>query len=209
MKKIIVAEDHSLIALGIIDLVKSQYPDASVSVVTTFCELIDTIKETKFDTLILNTCILGGNNFEMVQTIKNTNDHLPILIYTNRDNSSYAIPYLRAGAGGYLSKGASPDEFKVAIKSMIETGRYISEQTTNLTIDLLLNNSNAKNEISSILNNKEIEVAELLIKGFSNKQISENLQLSPPSISNYKAKIFSKLGVNNIIDLNAYFNNFS
>ncbi len=209
MKKFIVAEDHSLIAIGIIELIKNQYPDAQVSVVNTFGALIDTIKKTNFDTLILNTSLLGDHNFEMIYTIKNANQQLPILIVANQENSSYAIPYLRAGAEGYLDKGACPEEFKVAIKNMIETGRYISEQTTNLTIDLLLNNSEAKYDIYSILKSKEIEVAKLLIKGFSNKQISERMQLSAPSISNYKAKIFSKLGINNIIDLHAYFNNHS
>ena len=146
----------------------------------------------------------GGDKVGMITSVRMKQPKIPILVCSSYDEQLYALPFLKAGANGYISKTALNEEFKQAIDSVISGKIYASPSVMEQVFGQLFNKG-SQDLITDKLTDKELEVAKLLSKGLSTKAISEHIHLSPSSVSSYKAKIFEKLGVTNVIELTRYF----
>lgn len=91
------------------------------------------------------------------------------LFFSAFDENIYAIRYLNAGANGYLSNLSNEEEIKLAIKSVLNSGKYISKNIQEKIMDTYIFNK-PKNLLEQ-LSNREIEIAKLLVEGFSNIDI--------------------------------------
>ena len=123
------------------------------------------------------------------------------------DEDIYALRYLNAGASGYLNKGSNEDEMKQALKSMMVSGKYITQNIKDRILDSYI----SKKPINPLeqLSNREVEVARLLIKGFGNLEIAEMLNIKKSTVSTFKNRIFEKLEIDNLADLIDFFNLYS
>ena len=132
---------------------------------------------------------------------------MKILIFSALDEDIYALRYLNAGASGYLNKGSNEDEMKQALKSMMVTGKYITQNIKDRILDSYI----SKKPINPLeqLSNREVEVARLLIKGFGNLEIAEMLNIKKSTVSTFKNRIFEKLEIDNLADLIDFFNLYS
>src|SRR5690606_18263479 len=132
---------------------------------------------------------------------------MKILIFSALDEDIYALRYLNAGASGYLNKGSSEDEMKQALKSMMISGKYITQNIKDRILDSYI----SKKPINPLeqLSNREVEVARLLIKGFGNLEIAEMLTIKKSTVSTFKNRIFEKLEIDNLADLIDFFNLYS
>ena len=168
-----------------------------------FKDLFKLLKEIEFDLLILDINFPNGNSINVLAEIKAIQPNLKILIFSAYDENIYAMRYLNAGASGYLNKETTEDEIKVAINAMISSGKYITQNIKDKILDSYI----SKKPINplQLLSNREIEVAQLLIKGYGNLEILELLNLKKTTISTYKNRIFEKLEINNLVDLIKFF----
>ena len=132
---------------------------------------------------------------------------MKILIFSALDEDIYALRYLNAGASGYLNKGSNEDEMKQALKSMMVSGKYITQNIKDRILDSYI----SKKPINPLeqLSNREVEVARLLIKGFGNLEIAEMLNIKKSTVSTFKNRIFEKLEIDNLADLIDFFNLYS
>jgi len=180
--------------------IKDLMPWVEVSQVGTFNEALECINKGKVDLVILDINLPGGNNIQMVDSLKAIQTDIKIIIFSSYDEKIYAARYLKAGAKGYLNKETSNKEIKKAIQSVLSGGVYMSDVVKDLMLYGVLNIESSQNPLGA-LSNREIEVAQLLITGQSVTQISTTLNLKLSTISTYKNRIFEKLNVNNIVQL--------
>ncbi|MDF2380656.1 response regulator transcription factor [Nostoc ellipsosporum NOK] len=200
MPTILIAEDHSVVRMGTAMLIREQYPDAVIREAETFDEVVEVLAREPLDLLLLDIHIPGGDNLQMVEAVKLRQPELPILIFSAYDEQLYAIRYLKSGAQGYLKKTAPPDEIKTAIRKVLSGEKYISKIVQEQLVEQLLDPSKKQEGLSS-LSNREVEVMQLLVKGASPAEIKSTLNIHDSTISTYKAKIFEKLNVTNVIEL--------
>lgn len=205
MIKILIAEDHPLVLMGIQHLLLGHIPDVVISSTDDFNKTLSLLEKEKFDLLIMDINLPGGDKVTMVNSARLKQPDIRVLVCSSYDEQLYALPFLKAGANGYISKTASNEDFKLAIEQVMSGKIYASPNVLQNAFGLLFNSKNTSDSASQKLTDKELEIAKLLSKGFSTKAISDHLSLSSSSISNYKTKIFEKLGVNNIIELTTYF----
>ena len=203
--QILIAEDHPLILTGIQHLLAEYRPDAVVTAATDFPKAIAQLEKRKFDLLIMDIDLPGGDTVGMVQAVRLRQPEIPILVCSSYDEQLYALPFLKAGANGYISKTAVNYDFAQAVEQVLNSRTYASPEVMQHAFKQLFNAGTAEESKISKLSERELEVARLLVKGASTKTISQRLSLSPSSISTYKAKIFERLGVSNIIELSTYF----
>jgi len=203
--EIIVAEDHPLILMGIQHLLMEHMPKAVVTTTGDFNKALALLEKQKYDLLIMDINLPGGDKVGMIGSVRMKQPKIPILVCSSYDEQLYALPFLKAGANGYISKTAMNDEFRQAIDSVIGGKIYASPSVMEQVFGQLFNSKGNTESIADKLTDKELEVARLLSKGLSTKSISEHIHLSSSSVSSYKAKIFEKLGVSNIIELTRYF----
>ena len=201
MKHILIAEDHAVVRIGTKHLLKSLIPDSNISDVDDFDKIIQALQNKSFDLLILDINIPGGNNTKMVEAIKAASPEIRILVFSSYDEQQYGLLYLQAGADGYLSKEAPEEEFKSAVLSVLDNKKYMSQDMQQLNINRLINPKEYLPDPIVSLSPRETDVLNLLKEGLGTAKIAEKLNLQLSTVSTYKARIFEKLGVKNIVEL--------
>jgi two-component system invasion response regulator UvrY len=204
MKRILLAEGHPLIVLGIESLLKSCFQDVEIHVTNDFNVTLSTLEKESFDLLIMDVGIANGDRMDMIDLVRGIKQNLPILICSDYEEKYYGIPFLKAGASGFIPKTAPVEEFKFALDLVIKNRIYMSPSLFESSFEQLVNPQKSEN-VMDILSEKEYEIARLLVKGMSIKSIGEMVNISSPAVSNHKSKVFKKLGISNIIELNTYF----
>lgn len=199
----LIADDHSVVRNGVSLIIKELFLNAVIYKAGNFKEIFNVLKEVKVDLLILDVNFPEGNSISILSEIKTIQPDIKILIFSVHDENIYAMRYLNAGASGYLNKEISEDEIKHAINTIISSGRYITQNIKDRILDYYI----SKKPVNplDLLSNREIEVAQLLIKGHGNLEILELLNIKKTTVSTYKNRIFEKLEIDNLADLIKFF----
>ncbi|RAK19818.1 LuxR family two component transcriptional regulator [Flavobacterium aquaticum] len=200
----IVADDHTIVRQGVTFILKEIHKNSCVYQLANFSEIIKRLNTTPIDLLVLDISFPDGTSLNIIPTIKKIQPNIKILIFSAFDENIYAIRYLNAGASGYLSKLSNEDEIKLAIKSVLNSGKYISKNIQEKIMDTYIFKK-PKNPLEQ-LSNREIEIAKLLVEGFSNIDICNTLNIQKSTVSTYKNRIFEKLDVDNLSSLIQIFN---
>lgn len=198
---ILIAEDHPLYVIGIEMMLVKILPKVVIYKAADFKKALKMLDMYEFSLIILDIVIPYGDKVGMVEAIRLKQPKVRILMCSAYEENLYALTYLKAGANGYISKAALMDDFKVAIEQIMSGKIYASPEVLNGMLGMLLKGKNEYTSPADKLSEKEMEIARLLSKGHSTKQIGEYIHLSSSSVSNYKTKIFQKLGVDNVIQL--------
>jgi len=203
MKKILIADDHSIVRLGASVIIQGAYKDVDITHATTYNEIIDHTRKERFDLLLLDINMPGGNNIKVIKELLDIQNDLKILVFSSYDENIYALRYIEAGAAGYLNKNTAMDELALAVQSIYERGKYMSESVKDLYVQKLITNKSNLQMVNPLykLSNREMDVAKHLIDGHGIMEVSELLNLSSSTVSTYKSRIFDKLQVNNIPEL--------
>lgn len=201
MKKqynILLADDHSVVRHGVSLILKDAFQRINITHCDSFDQVISKLRE-KQDLIFLDINLPGGNSTKMIEKIRQNYPNLLILMFSAYDETQYALRYIHAGANGYLNKDNSDVEIVKAVRSIIETGKYISDAVK----EKILENALYKTPINPLesLSDREIEVAELLVSGEGNLEISNKLNIQMTTVSTFKNRIFEKLGINNVVRL--------
>ena len=199
----LIVDDHSVVRQGVSLIIKELFSNASIYMAGNFKDAFKLLKEIKFDLLVLDVNFPDGNSINVLAEIKLIQPDLKILIFSAYDENIYAMRYLNAGASGYLNKETTEDEMKGAINAMISSGKYITQNIKDKILDSYI--SKKPTNPLDLLSNREIEVAQLLIKGYGNLEILELLNLKKTTVSTYKNRIFEKLEIDNLADLIKFF----
>lgn len=201
MPNILIADDHTIVRYGTTLIIKELFPGGLVSEAVNFNQALKLMDSQPFDLLILDINIPGGNNLQMIDVVRLHQPRIKILIFSGYDEQLFALRYLQAGVDGYLVKHSPEDELKIALRTVLNNEKYISPTVKqHLLNGLSTRNNIAKNPLHS-LSNRELEVMQLLIKGSSVADIGTVLSLQISTVSTYKARIFEKLEVGNVIEL--------
>jgi|SRR5690606_9949480 len=201
ISRILIVDDHAIVRTGIEFLLRKVIPSVEVFHSRTFDEVLLALRKEDFDLIILDIDIPGGNSVGMIETIRFKRNGIPILVFTGYNERVYGIPYLQAGASGFLSKDAAEEELSNAISCIEKGKRYVSPDLQQLMVEAVVNNEGAVSGTIGRLSQREVEVANLLTKGYSTAEISQMLHLQISTVSTFKSRIFTKMGVKNLVEL--------
>lgn len=200
----IVADDHGIVRQGVSFVIRELYQGANVLQADNFSEILRLINQEKIDLLVLDVNFPDGSSLGILPEIKKNHPDTKILIFSAYDEDIYAIRYINAGANGYLNKLCNEDEMKLAITSVMNYGKYTSQNIKDKIVDSFI----LKIPLNPLeqLSNREIEIAKLMVEGYGNIEICTALNLRKTTVSTYKNRIFEKLGVDNLSELYQLFN---
>lgn len=193
------ADDHSFIRMGIIQILKDEYPSAEITEVDNGEDLVREVMQYEWDLVISDLDMPGRSGLEALEQIKKIRPSLPVIILSIYTEDLYAVRVIRAGASGYLNKNSAPTELISAIKRISQGRKYI---TSDVAEQLLMQNDNKKPH--EILSNREFEVFKLLAFGKTISQIAEALSLAPTTVSTHRSRIMEKLNLSTNSDLTRY-----
>jgi len=200
IKRIILADDHSFIRLGLIEILKDEYPSAEIKQVGDGETLIKEVILHDWDLVISDLDMPGRSGLEALEQIKLIKPELPVLILSIYAEDLYAVRVLKAGASGYLNKNSAPDELITAVQRISLGKKYI---TAEIAEKLLMSGDETKKP-HELLTNREFEIFKLLALGKTVTQIAESLSLALTTISTYRSRIMEKLNLSTNSDLTRY-----
>ena len=127
---------------------------------------------------------------------------MKIIAVTIHDDDPFPARLLEAGAAGYITKGCDVGEIISAIRSVHQGKQYITPGIAQKLALSFVNNR--ERSPFAELTPRETQVMLMVVKGYTNKEISEKLCLSPKTTSTYRYRLFEKLGVENVVDLTRF-----
>ncbi|NHN26293.1 response regulator transcription factor [Flavobacterium jejuense] len=197
--KILIVDDHLVVKTGVSIILKSEIDNLDIQYTSTFSETLEKVKLFKYNLIVLDINIPGGKNVEMIAEIKTIVPEVKILMFSAHEEEFYALRYIHAGADGYLNKLSSEEKIVEAVKSIMSSGKFLTDALINQ-----LNYSKLNNEPVNPfdkLSNRENEITNLLVRGEGNLEISNILGIQMSTVSTYKNRIFEKLKINNLVEL--------
>ncbi|NOT92519.1 MAG: response regulator transcription factor [Ferruginibacter sp.] len=201
MARIILADDHSFIRLGLVQILKDEYPAAEIKQVADGESLVKEVTLHDWDLVISDLDMPGRSGLEALEQIKLIKPHLPVLILSIYAEDLYAVRVLKAGASGYLNKNSAPDELITAIQRITLGKKYI---TPEIAEKLLSNLDDDDKKPHELLTNREFEIFKLLALGKTVTQIAETLSLALTTISTYRSRVMEKLSLSTNSELTRY-----
>jgi DNA-binding NarL/FixJ family response regulator len=198
--RILIADDHTLFREGLRALLNT-IPDCEVvGEAATGEDVIAQAAALLPDVILMDVQMPGLNGIEATQRILYTSPHIGIIVVTMLEDSESVFAAMRAGARGYVLKGADKAEMLQAIRAVAHGealfGPAIARRLKNFFQDLYADSRNGMPARAfPELTDREHAVLDLIAQGHNNKQIAERLTLSPKTVSNHISNIFNKLQV--------------
>lgn len=199
IKRIILADDHSFVRLGIIQILKDEYPYAEIMQVGDAESLIKEVFRHPWDLVISDLDMPGRSGLEALEQIKMLRPDLPVLILSIYPEDLYALRVLKAGASGYLNKNSAPDELIVAIQRIALGKKYITPEIAEKFLDI-----DTDKKPHELLSNREFEVFKLLASGKTVSQVAEMLSIALTTVSTHRSRVMEKLNLSTNSDLTRY-----
>lgn len=195
--RVLLADDHAIVRRGLRDLFQHHFRSAILSEVNSCNGLLRALAAAPVDLIVLDLELEDGNSMDIMERVRREFPDVRILVYSMNPEHIYAPRVLALGGAGFLSKQSSEEEAARAINRVLQGKRYISEELELKRAD---NRPHSEDPFAA-LSDREITVMKELLRGLSVKEIAERTSLQPTTVATYKARLFDKLGVSNLLDL--------
>ncbi len=195
MLRIIIADDHFAVRVGLEILVRDTVDeDVSIDFASDGLELISKLKKGYYDVLLTDLNMPGIEGLPMLQKVREVSPNLRILVVSVNSEEFYATKAHELGAYGFVHKASSDDELKEAIAAVCHGEKYVSEHQQRLMSD---QNPNPFVNLSP----RELEVLNLLFKGYGVLEISNELNIGQTTASTFKSRILKKTSTHSVVEL--------
>jgi DNA-binding NarL/FixJ family response regulator len=193
--EILIADDHPVFRFGLAALLNAS-PDLTVVAEAASGEAaVALAAEHQPDVVVMDLNMPGLGGLEAIRRIHATTPSIGVLVITMFDDDS-VFAAMRAGARGYLLKGAEPEETLRAVR-VVAAGEAVFSPVIAKRVMEFFGTSRpaAAAPLFPELTEREREVLALVAQGYTNAAIAERLVLSPKTVRNHVSNIFSKLQV--------------
>lgn len=199
MIKVLLADDHDLVRLGIKRLLADANGIDVIGEAECGEDAIKLARELEPNILLLDANMPGIGGLEACRRVIRHNPDTKVIALTVHADEPYPSRFLQAGASGYLTKGTGVDEMVKAIRQVHAGQRYISASVAQ---QLALNPFDSNKESPfDVLSEREMQVMLMITSGEKVPDISETLCLSPKTVNSYRYRLFDKLGVDSDVGL--------
>ncbi|HSG10551.1 MAG TPA: UvrY/SirA/GacA family response regulator transcription factor [Gammaproteobacteria bacterium] len=202
MINVMLVDDHGLVRSGIKRLLRDVSGIDVVAEAESGEQAIRQVRKEKPDVILMDISMPGIGGLEATRKISQALPGVKIIAVTIHDDDPFPARLLEAGASGYLTKGCDVQEIVSAIRSVHIGKQYISPEIAH-KLALSFVNEREKSPLER-LTPRETQVMLMVVRGETNKAISEKLCLSPKTTSTYRYRLFEKLGVENDVELTRF-----
>lgn len=206
MKRIVLAEDHTILREGLRALLSSNPDYKIVGEVADGLEAVRGVANFKPDLIVMDLSLPRMNGIEAIIEIKKQNPTIKVVVLTIHNTEEHILTALKAGAEGYVLKDASSAELEMAIKSVLKGDHYLSPGISGKVIQGYLKGKK-KFTIGSpwdTLTQREREVLKMIAEGNKNKEIADQLCISVKTVAIHRTNLMKKLNLHNVSDLTKY-----
>jgi DNA-binding NarL/FixJ family response regulator len=193
--RVLIADDHTEFRRGLAALLRT---DPNLEIAGTAASGADTIslaRELQPDLVLMDLSMPEVNGVEATQAIVTASPHIRVLVFTMFEDDDSVFAAMRAGARGYLLKGAGRDEIIRAIRTIVSGGVILGPGIAQRVAGYFSASAAEPLDAFPQLTERERDLLALVAAGKSNATIANQLFLSPKTVRNHVSNIFTKLQV--------------
>jgi len=202
--RILIADDHGVIRAGLRALLDGLPEITVVGEASDGSEALSKAVELKPDIVLMDLSMPLMGGIETTRQLTQNKPGIRILILTVHEDESLLKEAIHAGAAGYIVKRAAQEDLLHAIRVVARCDLYVHPSMTRALFTEPTPISTSKVSEVETLTLREIEVLQLLAKGYTNRQIAEQLSLSPRTVEGHRANLSGKLGLHSRVELVEY-----
>ena len=146
------------------------------------------LRDTAFpEIIIVDVQLIGETGFSLVKKISENWPDIKCVMYSMFDTTGFVLQAKDSGAKGYISKVAKEEELARCLEVVQNGGTYLEQYMTEA--------QNKVDSIVSVLSKQERNIFEAILQKKSNKEICDELFISPRTVENYTSRLYAKIGV--------------
>ncbi|WP_372883256.1 UvrY/SirA/GacA family response regulator transcription factor [Psychromonas sp.] len=199
MINILLVDDHELVRTGIRRIIDDVRGMKVVGEAESGEEAVKWCRKNQADVILMDINMPGIGGLDAMHKILRINEDIKIIMLTMHTENPFPSKVMQAGASGYISKAAGPNEVLNAIRSVHAGQRYLAAEIAQQMA--LSQISPTSDDPFGKLSERELQIMMMITKGQRVVDISEQLGLSPKTINSYRYRLFDKLGVNGDVGL--------
>jgi DNA-binding NarL/FixJ family response regulator len=199
--KILLVDDHPLVREWLTNLINEE-PDFEVcGAASDSQEALGLIGTLQPRIVIVDISMEGSSGLELIKDVKAVHPKVDMIVLSMHDEKLYAERAMRAGASGYIMKREATEKVLDAIRAVLQGNIYFSNTVNAMLAQKLVQGTGDKPAAIGSLSDRELEVFQLLGRGHSTRQVSEQMNISFKTVHVYCARIKEKLNLANINEL--------
>jgi DNA-binding NarL/FixJ family response regulator len=194
--KIFLVDDHMVVRAGLKTLITAQPDMAVVGEAGDGTEVWQRVQDCRPDVVIMDISMPGLNGIQATERLKQVCPEVKVLVLSVHDDTSYLRQMLTVGASGYILKHTAADALIQAIRIVAAGGLYLEPSLADHVVGRYVRRPAAVTELlGAELSEREREVVQRVVQGYSNKEIATQLTLSVKTVETYRARALEKLGL--------------
>ncbi|CAG9297088.1 MULTISPECIES: UvrY/SirA/GacA family response regulator transcription factor [Celerinatantimonas] len=199
MITVYLVDDHELVRTGIRRIIEDARGMKVVGEAESGEQAVQWSRQNHADVMLMDMNMPGIGGLEATRKILRYDPDTRIVVLTVHTENPFPSKVMQAGAFGYLTKGAAPDEMLNAIRTVSCGQRYLSPQIAQ-QVALSSFSSDSENPFSQ-LSERELQIMLMITKGVRVTDISEQLNLSSKTVNSYRYRLFNKLNISGDVEL--------
>jgi DNA-binding NarL/FixJ family response regulator len=199
--KVLLVDDHALVRDGVRLMLGTSDDIEVIAEAENAQQALKLVEQHDFDVALVDLALPGTNGLDLLKRLRTLKPKLAVLILSMYAEDIYAVRALKHGAAGYLTKNSPAAMVVAAVRKVATGGKHVNPAL----LDKLANEiGGGKKTRHETLSERELDVLRLIASGQSLVQIADALNLSPKTITTYRARILEKVGVSSNAELGRY-----
>ena len=201
---VLIADDHTIVRSGVRMLLEAESDIRVVGEALNGREALELTESLQPDVVLMDITMPEMDGLEATKQLKSRFPHINVLVLTMHRSDDYFFEMLKAGASGYILKGAKTSELINAVRIVQQGQIFLYPSMTQKLVQGYIQLAEWDHEGEPSLSPREKEILRLLAEGYSNKEIAEKLVISPSTVHSHRGNLLDKLGLGNRRDLIQY-----
>ena len=201
--KVLVVDDHPVVRKGLQSCLARQERLKIVGEAADGDEAIKRTRELAPDVVLLDLDLPRLSGLAVAQLLRKEAPKIRILVLSVHTNRDYILRIIQAGAHGYVSKEAAPEELLRAIESVYEGEAFFAPEIAQAALNEFVSNGGSKHPFIQ-LTSRERDVLALIADGESNKEVARHLGIGVRTIETHRERIVEKLNIHTVAGLTRF-----
>jgi len=204
MTRVMITDDHQLVRASLKSLLGEFSGIEVVAEAADGRQAFDLIAVQRPDVVLMDISMAGLNGVEATRQIAREHPHVRVIVLSMHTDERHVLQAMRAGAAGYVLKGAAPSELELAIAAVSRGEIFLSPAISKHVIDAYLGQSRGEGDGLDKLTPRQREILQLIAEGNSSKQIAHRLDASVKTIESHRASLMERLDIHDVAGLVRY-----
>ncbi len=202
MIRVMITDDHAIVRQGLKQILGETGDISVTGEAETGFQAIKIVRQCDFDVMLLDISLPDRNGIEVLKQVRKERPSLAVVMLSMHNENEFAIRALKAGAAGYLNKQSAPAQLVTAIRQVAAGHKFITPALAEQLANAITTGTDQP--LHAMLSDREYQTLCMIAAGKGLAEISEEMCLSPKTVSVYRARLMEKLKLSNNSELIRY-----